>query len=331
MSAFNQLIQAGGEDGYWNVYGSHWWNVTSAYLTVGQGSDDIIGFFRFTNIPIAQGGTIDSAYVHVWTHDYGSSNDVNLMIRAVDEDNTAAFPSSNGYNTDPGGRARTSAGVTMTVAGTRGVETISGDIKTVIQEVVDRVGWSGGNAMAIVLEDNGSTYANDLAGYEFSTTKCMELIINYTSISTYTKTVEANAYIIKDNTDYGVKITKPTYDVKTDTNPSHFIFDSQYGTLKYHYSGSVQLDILVLDGGIAGSISYDHNLGYIPYVEVYTQNPIGEYEYCPTFGSGASTTWYITYKVTTTQIVFYAEEGGFEDDISFILKFFIFKNNLNFG
>jgi hypothetical protein len=146
---------------------------------------------------------------------------------------------------------------------------------------------------------------------------------------THSRTIVAKGYLLPTN--YGVFVTKPTYNVLTEANPSHFIFNSDYGTLKYNTSGSLQLEIDVLDAGIAASVTYNHALGYIPYIEVYVQVPTGEWEYVPSYGYGASTWWYVTYKITTTDIVFYAEEMGFEEENPvFNLKFFVFKNELKF-
>src|SRR3972149_254864 len=157
---YDEQISAGADDGTWSESGSHWWNVTSAYLWVGSGS---VGFFRFLNLPMSQGATIDSAYLTVWTHDFSSSNSVNIRVRATAEDNAAAFPSTSQYSNDPGTRT-TAYTDGWTIPGTRTVETTSPDIKNVIQEIVDRAGWSGGNAIAIALENNGSSFTNDLGG-----------------------------------------------------------------------------------------------------------------------------------------------------------------------
>ena len=324
MASYDQKINSSRNDGYAS---SSWWGDYND-VTVGA---NVAGFFRFESLPMAQGAVINSAYIEIYTSEYGATNAVTLTIRAIDEDNTAAFPASSGSNTDPWNRARTTAGVALNIAATRNVLITSGDIKTVIQEIVDRGSWSGGNALAIILENNGSAYQNDLFAYNSSTTKCMRLVIDYTSTSTYSKSVDASASIIKENTDYGLKITKPTYEVDTDNDPSHFIFDSSLGTLKYFTTGSVDLELPDVEYQGSGSTTIDHNLGYIPYVEVYVQNYLGEWEPCPSVGSGASVFWQLTYAITTTQIIFYASVyGDFTETFSFTFKYFIFRNEITF-
>jgi hypothetical protein len=324
MATYDQKINSSRNDGYGLAT---WWGDYND-VTVGA---NVAGFFRFESLPMAQGAVINSAYIEIYTAEYGATNAVTLTIRAIDEDNTALFPSSSGSTSDPWARARTTAGVGFNIAATRNVLVTSGDIKTVIQEIVDRGGWTGGNALAIVLENNGSAYQNDLFGYNSSTTKCMRLVIDYTSTSTYSKSIEASASIIKENTDYGLKITKPTYEVDTDTNPSHFIFDSSLGTLKYFTTGSVDLELVDVEYQGSDSIAINHNLGYIPYVEVYVQNYLDEWEPCPSVGSGASVFWQLTYAITTTQIIFYASVyGDFTETFSFTFKYFIFRNEITF-
>jgi hypothetical protein len=324
MASYDQKINSSRNDGYAS---SSWWGDYND-VTVGV---NVAGFFRFESLPMAQGAVINSAYIEIYTSEYGATNAVTLTIRAIDEDNTAAFPASSGSNTDPWNRARTTAGVALNIAATRNVLITSGDIKTVIQEIVDRGSWSGGNALAIILENNGSAYQNDLFAYNSSTTKCMRLVIDYTSTSTYSKSVDASASIIKENTDYGLKITKPTYEVDTDNDPSHFIFDSSLGTLKYFTTGSVDLELPDVDMQGSGSTAINHNLGYIPYVEVYVENYLGEWEPCPSVGSGASVFWQLTYAITTTQIIFYASVyGDFTETFSFTFKYFIFRNEITF-
>jgi len=325
MSQYDQLINTGRNDG---CGGGTYYNSDSTYIWVGDTSN---GFFRFLNIPVANGGTIDSAYIEFYTHDWGSSNNITCNIKATDEDSAAELPASSGTQTDPMARARTTASVSINIPATRNTKVTSGDIKSVIQEIVDRPGWSGGGNICIVIEAIGGSSQNDLQPYEYSSTKCMRLVINYTSTSTYTKSLEASASITKSNTDYGLKITKPTYEVDTDDNPSHFIFDSSLGTLKYFTTGSVDLELVDVEYQGSDSVAINHNLGYIPYVEVYVQNYLDEWEPCPSVGSGASVFWQLTYAITTTQIIFYASVyGDFTETFSFTFKYFIFKNELTF-
>jgi len=321
MSQYTQRVNTGMNDAY-KVIGGSWWN---ALNVIGVGNN-VEGFVRFTSVGINSGATIDSAYLTIITDPTSYSNgNMYLKIKGIDEDNTADFTN------DASGRGRTTAAVDWDIASPWGLaETyVSPDIKSIIQEIINRDGWAANNAIGLVIENDGSSINNEFQSYEKSLSYCAYLEINYTGISTRTKKVEVTARIINPERDYGIVISKPTYEID-DTNPSHLIFSSDYGTLKYFTTGSVSITIdNSLGEDIAGSVSYEHNLGYYPYVEVYCQRPgYTDYEYCPTFGGGASTTWKITYKITTTYIVFYAEVSGFNTSVTIYFKFFLFKNNL---
>jgi len=61
----------------------------------------------------------------------------------------------------------------------------------------------------------------------------------------------------------GIKVSKPGKDTSSST-PDDFYMDSQYPLLKVHASGSFST-------GITGLKTITHNLGYIPYVLVFSQ------------------------------------------------------------
>lgn len=324
MATFvSKQISAGIRDGRFYVPSTYWY-ATGTYLTLSLDADI---YLRFLDLPMNQGVTIDSAYLKIYTHAYGSSNSNNVTVKGIDEDNTAEFP-SDGTSADPGSRVKTTATVSgWTIPGTRDVLSTSPDIKTIIQEIVDRPGWAGGNALGLVL-DSSSAYSNDLWPYEYGSTKAAVLEITYTGTSTYQKTISAAANIINPTLDYGIVVMKPTYDVLTDKNPSHQVFNSDYGTLKYFVSGSVS--IYLAAGYLAAVQSYEHNLGYIPFVEVYAETTTADrYQYAPYGGAGATVLYGVTYRVTSTHIYFYAESTGFAGDTTFNVKFFLFRNDLD--
>jgi len=276
---------------------------------------------------MGQGATIDSAYFKVYTHESGWSNPVQLKIKATDEDDAAAFPSTNQTITDPLNRARTTAGVDFDFDGTRDVQRTSSDIKSIIQEIVDRPGWTGASAIVISLEADGGELANMLWPYDYGAAKAAELIINYTGISTRQKTISVAASIINPTLDYGIVVAKPTYDAIADKDPTHHIFNSDYQTLKYFVSGS--LEITLLAANLAAMESYEHDLGYISYVEVYAETTSADvYQPAPYSGAGATVIYGVTYRITSTHVYFYAEASGFASDQTFKVKFFIFRNDL---
>ena len=108
----------------------------------------------------------------------------------------------------------------------------------------------------------------------------------------------------------------------------HHIFNSDYGTLKYFSSGSVSI---TLDTDYLANVeSVEHNLGYIPFVEAYAQTTTaGTYQPIPYSGAGATVTYGVTMRITSTHIYFYAESTGFLAETIFPVKYFIFRNDLD--
>ena len=324
MSQYTQKVNTGMNDAYKAIGGS-WWNALNI-INVG---DDVEGFVRFTNVGILSGATIDSAYLTIVT-DPGSYyvGDMYLKVRGIDEDNTADFTS------DASGKDRTTANVDWDIPNPWGLGQtyVSPDIKTIIQEIIDRPGWESLNALALVIENDGSTINNAFQSYEKSTSNCAYLEINFTGTSTTTKTIICLSLIRNPEKEVGIIVSKPTYPV-TDTNPSHLIFNSNYGTLKYFTKGNLQIYI---DGDLVGNLdsvgtaSIQHNLGYIPYCEVYMESSFdtGNYIYCPTFSGGASVTWEVLVNITTTHLTVYVVIAGFTTQPTFYFNYFIFRNDL---
>ena len=75
-----------------------------------------------------------------------------------------------------------------------------------------------------------------------------------------------------------IKITKPTYNVLTETNPRNFIFDSTLNHLKTSSSGSFERTVTA---GNSTTVYIAHGLGYKPLVLAY-------------FRSTTNSNWFIT-------------------------------------
>ena len=119
-------------------------------------TDYYAAYFRFQNIAVDQGATVQSAYFKFNKVGFsGNSADYDFYVAAYDGDNeTAPTIASHlnhsqyttaevawGSNTDTGNGTIRSA--------SNGTVLSSPDIKTAIQEVVDRSGWSSGNSIVI--------------------------------------------------------------------------------------------------------------------------------------------------------------------------------------
>ena len=104
-------------------------------------------YFRFQNVAIDQGTTISSAFLKPYVNTLSGTGD--FLIAAIDTDDapqpTAGFQGNK--------TSYTTAQVTYSSIAVAAPHT-SPDIKTVIQEIVDRAGWSSGNDISIVIYVN---------------------------------------------------------------------------------------------------------------------------------------------------------------------------------
>jgi len=112
--------------------------------------------FNAVNIP--QGATITSAYIQFQV-DETSSGSVSVTIKGQDADNASTF-SSTDY--DITNRTTTSASVTWSIpdwntVGEEGTNQKSPELKTILQEIVNRSGWSSGNSMVFVVSGSSTS------------------------------------------------------------------------------------------------------------------------------------------------------------------------------
>ncbi len=130
---------------------------------------------RFTNVAIPQGATILSAAIE-FTAAQSASDAVTLTVKGMDDDDAAIFGSGAG---DISMRAKTANSVAWTPDAWTSDETYqTADLSTVVQEVVDRAGWCGNNAMAFAIS---SAVTNNRVAYSYDgdPTKAPVLKITY--------------------------------------------------------------------------------------------------------------------------------------------------------
>jgi len=326
----------------------------------------INGSFRFTGVTIPSGAVITSAKITFYaSSSWGWNSDIDYKIVGVDEDNTAEF------NTGTPDTARTRTHTTAVVDWTANINPTSQhqpydspDISSVIQEIIDRGGWSSGNALGIYFYNDAT--ANDEYinfGYYSSYPSYTPLLtITYevgsaslspSSSASPSKSPSASASPSSsaspspsasassspspspapDPISAVMKIGKPEVNVLTNSDIEKLKFSSEYGTLKYFDKQSLALEIDASTGDISCVGSYSHNLGYYPFIEcyvsVYIGAPTGVYEYCPFVGSGASVQYGANVKLTETGISVYGAINGMSTSVwHFDFIFFIFKNDL---
>ena len=122
-----------------------------------EGTNDYYAaYFRFNNIVAEQGATVQSAYFKINKRGFhGNSADYDFYVAAYDADNQAAPTTAAGLNHSNyttaqiawGSNTDTGNGTIRSAA--NGTVLSSPDIKTAIQEVLDRSGWASGNSIVI--------------------------------------------------------------------------------------------------------------------------------------------------------------------------------------
>jgi hypothetical protein len=153
MASFNKLIDVGTDDCEESSGGTYSDTVDKVRLQR-TGNFKYIGW-RFTNVTIPQGSVIDAADVdwHRNSHDCISGAQCTVFINGVDVDDAAVWSSGN----KPSVQTLTTANK-LYLLGVSDVTVLIGcgtnitqDVQNIIQEIIDRSGWSSGNALSIVL------------------------------------------------------------------------------------------------------------------------------------------------------------------------------------
>ncbi|GAA3141042.1 hypothetical protein GCM10010466_35110 [Planomonospora alba] len=140
------------------------WLGRSLNIPNAGGTAQTIGL-RFDGLDVPPGSTITSASVQFTSARSGSAA-ASVQVRAVAEDDTPTFATTPG---SVGARPRTRASVTWNPpawsgAGQAGEAQRTAELKTLVQEVVDRPGWARGNAIAFVMTGSGERAAQSHDG-----------------------------------------------------------------------------------------------------------------------------------------------------------------------
>jgi hypothetical protein len=142
-------------------------NLTSTDLELvddGGRGNQIVGI-RFAGLAIPDGATITDAWIQ-FTVDEASSGAVSLRIEAQDVDSAPAFTAVAGSIS---ARSRTAASVSWTppawpTVAVAGLDQRTPSLVALVQAVIDRPGWSSGNAMAFIITGSGTRWAGAFDG-----------------------------------------------------------------------------------------------------------------------------------------------------------------------
>ena len=173
--------------------------------------------FRFRNITIPKGATIQAAYFQYITADIPDNEVANLQLAAVASDNPPALSSGSDFVAVEANLTTAKVNWNTVPFYGWGVASSSPDISSVISEITSRSGWVSGNSLMIIANDNGSSrYANrKFHAYEGNSALAAKLIINYLDVSAVTPTNTPT--LIPTNTPTVGPTATPT-DTPTPTN-----------------------------------------------------------------------------------------------------------------
>ena len=163
MVSVEVRVAAGSDDAEESASGSM--SLTSSDLElVYDGSDQMVGI-RFSGVDIPQGATIVNAYVQFQV-DERHSGSTALTIEGEAIDDAPTFTSSSGNISS---RVRTSANVAWsplpwTTMGAAGPDQRTPDISQIIQEIVNRPGWSSFNSLVVIITGTGERVAESYNG-----------------------------------------------------------------------------------------------------------------------------------------------------------------------
>lgn len=175
------------DDGYWAAT-SGAFNAVDPVALVGHESTflgSLRGFFRIRNVPIPVGSSILDAYITFRSAGASvGSPSIRLHFNAADN---AVAPTSK-VEADIKALTTASSGTWALGSGlVAGSTLVSPSVATALQEVIDRPGWSGGNAlmvMVVPVTASGDNYAL-LATEENLTYASAQLTVNYTTGSLF--------------------------------------------------------------------------------------------------------------------------------------------------
>lgn len=170
-----------------------------------QGTNAQIVGLRFQNLNIPKDAVITDAKIQFTTNTATSANTVNIRIQGQAVDNAGTFSAT---TNDLSSRPKTGASVNWDVVPAWGSSGASGssqqtpNIKSVVQEIVNRSGWTSGNSMAFFISDNATSSNATRSAHSFETgTSAQRPTLTITYI-----TPNSGCYNVRPNTRYEVRL-----------------------------------------------------------------------------------------------------------------------------
>ena len=179
MTTLDLQVSASTDDAYERGNGTFDDTATTIRVTSNSNSSNQFhGACRWDNVTVPAGATIDTAYIEMYVDTTGA-DDPNFTLYGNDEDDPGAI-------TDILGLTQTTASASYVTTGTGAGWYGSGvEIKTIIQDIIDRAGWASGNAIVLIMWANSDTTENFIfQSYDGTPSNAAKLHIEYTAAAT---------------------------------------------------------------------------------------------------------------------------------------------------
>lgn len=163
MPTLNISVIAGADDGHSSDDGTI--NELSPEVIVGTvGAVHFDGFFRFVNVAIPPGATINVAYL-TYTDAGGADPATFTSFIYLNAADNATAPTTRASHV---GKARTAelVGYDNLVGHVEGETYNTTDFAAVVQEVIDRPGWVSGNALMVLWDCDPGVGYSELVAFE---------------------------------------------------------------------------------------------------------------------------------------------------------------------
>jgi hypothetical protein len=160
----NRQVSSDNDDAEERVSNGHMYRNSSDLEMTQESHRQIIGI-RFRDISIPKDAIITNAYIQFAT-DETDSESTNLTIHGEDSDNALTFSEA---DYDISSRPQTSSSISWSPpawnsVGEQGSKQRTGDLSSVVQEIVNRGGWSKDNSMAFIISGTGKRVADSYHG-----------------------------------------------------------------------------------------------------------------------------------------------------------------------
>uniref|UniRef100_UPI00356B6063 choice-of-anchor D domain-containing protein n=1 Tax=Lutibacter sp. TaxID=1925666 RepID=UPI00356B6063 len=185
-----------------------------------DGSDEQFVGIRFQNVSIPASSTITKAYIQ-FKVDETNPTAVTLNVKGINVDNSSIF-TNDAYNIskriDGTLSSSTLANVSWTppswpAEGDQGIDQRTSELKTIVQEIINRNGWNSGNAMSFVFSKVSGAGVRIAESYNGDSSGAPTLHIEYTQpvraikivddASNFIADASANSPSVVNNTQFG--------------------------------------------------------------------------------------------------------------------------------